>query len=413
MWNVNNDTVGNYLSKLIEQRFNSQRQFCIAYLKVERDISDDPPVEDVNRMANRVSQIIKGAKAIQTYDLPIFSQLLGVSIEEILSGGKKRDPKYRCPTNYSIAQSHDRSEWIAYIENKKQPILNTDEYGYTLLEYAIKFENYDLIRFLVQEKYIWFEIRRDPQRGEKIFVAGTNIQRIQFDEEDGVFIRRYDWDDLQQKISTEDQLRKKIISFAVDRDDFEMLEKLQARTIPELQNKVTYLHARMPDFDILYEGVEDMVKHVARASDRVLAYFTEPFVVTGGFIRNEEKRKHMFVFPFSSQLLDELIENRAPYLKTALERMVAHNESTKARLDSMIKRSVENECYFSTYWKQALDFEENGDFIHFFDTTEPDQLITNIVKVTKESDDPEIAALIERLNQSYEYMKKLNQEKSE
>lgn len=416
MWNVNNGNVGNYLANLIEQKYHTQREFCRAYLRMERngqeprDVEKDdqkPRDEDIGRMANRLSQILKGAKAIQTYDLPIFSQLLGVSIEEILSGGKQRDSKYRKPSNYSIAQSHDRAEWIAYISNEKQPVLNTDEYGYTLLEYAIQFENYDLIRFLVKEKYIWFEIRRDRLTGSEKFVAGTNIQRIKFDEEDGVFIRRYDWDDLQQKISTEDQLRRYIISFAVDRDDIEMLEKLQARNIPELQNKVNYLYIHLPEFEILYEDVADMVEHVAKASNRILAYFTEPFPVSGGFVRDEEKRKHMFVFPYSSQLLDQLIENRAPYLKTALERMVAHNESTEERLRNMIDRSKENQCYSIVSWKDVLGFDENGGFIHFFDTTEPDQLITNIVKVTKKSDDPEIAALIERLNGSYERMKNL------
>lgn len=406
MWNVNNGDVGKFLASLIEQNFKSQRAFCRVYLRMERD-DREPSAEDIGRMANRLSQILKGAKAIQTYDLLIFSQLLGVSIEEILSGGKQRDSRYRNPSNYSIAQSHDQAEWIAYINNKEQPILNTDEYGNTLLEYAIRFENYDLLRFLVKEKYIEFAIRRDRRTGEEKFVAGTNIQRIKFDEEDGVFVRRYDWDDLQQKIATEDKLRRDIISFAVDRDDIEMLEELQAKNIPELQNKVNYLDLRMPEFEILYGDVADMVEHVSKASDRILSYFTEPFPVTGGFIRDEEKRKHMFVFPYSSQLLDQLIENRAPYLKTALERMAAHNESTEERLRGMINRSKENQCYFSLSWKDAFDFEENGGFIHFCDTTEPDQLITNIVKVTKKSDDPEIAALIGRLNGSYERMRNL------
>lgn len=80
-------------------------------------------------MANRLSHIMKGVKAIQIYDLPIFSEVLHVSIEQILGTGKGGESKNSRMTNFTVAQSHSEAEWLAYIEEKEKPILNSDEYG--------------------------------------------------------------------------------------------------------------------------------------------------------------------------------------------------------------------------------------------------------------------------------------------
>lgn len=39
-------------------------------------------------MANRLSQMLNGNKGIQIYDLPVFTELLGISCEELLSAGR-------------------------------------------------------------------------------------------------------------------------------------------------------------------------------------------------------------------------------------------------------------------------------------------------------------------------------------
>ncbi len=90
-------------------------------------------------------------------------------------------------TNYTIAQSHNEAEWIAYIEEKDKPILNPDEYGKTVLDYAIMFGNYNFLKFLINKNYIWFDSRKDIDY-VMTFGAGTNIQRIKFEEHDnGLF----------------------------------------------------------------------------------------------------------------------------------------------------------------------------------------------------------------------------------
>ena len=142
-YQIDNQEIGIYISGLIEREFKSARQFCKAYLQT--DGIDEPTKEDIQNMANRLSQIKKGANAIQIHDLPIFSELLNVSFEQILSAGKCGEPKNNRMTNYTVAQSHNEAEWIAYIDEKDKPILNSDEYGKTVLDYAIMFGNYDIL----------------------------------------------------------------------------------------------------------------------------------------------------------------------------------------------------------------------------------------------------------------------------
>ena len=74
-----NRAIGENLSKLINKKYKSVRQFGKEYIKLDGRIADD---DETRKMSNRLSQIINGDKSIQIYDLPIFTKLLGVSCEE-------------------------------------------------------------------------------------------------------------------------------------------------------------------------------------------------------------------------------------------------------------------------------------------------------------------------------------------
>lgn len=405
-YQIDNQEIGTYISGLIERKFKSARQFCIAYLIIEG--IKEPTVEDIQNMANRLSQIKKGAKGIQIYDLPIFAELFHVSVEQILSAGKCGEPKNNRMTNYTVAQSHNEDEWIAYIEEKDKPILNSDEYGKTILDYAIMFGNYDFLKFLVNKNYIWFDSRKDNDY-VMTFGAGTNIQRIKFEERDnGVFIRKPDMDDLQYKLATEDQLRMYIISFAADHNDLHMLKKMRAREIPELYYKAHFLFCACPDFNAHYD--KNVVNHIAKSSDKVLNYFTDPFEIRDQIrYKDGSRRKHIFMFPYISQLLDMLIENKSPFLETALEKSIEHNESTREKLKLLIKESIGNGCYSGGDWKKEVDFHENGNIISFRDTLAVAGIITNIAKTTKESTDSQAKQLIKKLNDSYNGIKHITE----
>ena len=408
-YQIDNQEVGNYLSGLIEREFKSARQFCREYLRT--DGIYEPSGEEIQKMANRLSQIKKGAKAIQIYDLPIFSELLHVSCEQILSAGKYGEPKKNRMTNFTVAQSHNQDEWIAYIGEKDIPILNPDEYGKTILDYAIMFGNYDLLKFLVNENYIWFDSRRD-QDYIMTFGAGTKIQRIKFEERDnGVFVRKPDMDDLQYKLATEDQLRMYIISFAADHNDLSMLKKLRAREIPELYYKAHYLSCDCPDFNVHYD--RNMVSHIAKSSNKVLNYFTDSFEIRDRIrYKDGSNRKHIFMFPYISQLLDMLIENESPFLEKALEKSIEHNERTRKKLKSLIKESVHNGCYYGDKWKKEVAFHENGSIVHFRDTLLVTGIITNIA-TTKRCTNNRVNLLITKLNDLYNGIKHITEEEIE
>ena len=85
-----NMEIGAYLKEVILSKYPSCRQFCVAYVDLTLDLQDDPNdmrSDEIRKLTNRLSQILKGVKAIQTYDLPVFSELLGISCEEILTAG--------------------------------------------------------------------------------------------------------------------------------------------------------------------------------------------------------------------------------------------------------------------------------------------------------------------------------------
>lgn len=407
MFNINNEEIGTFVSNLIEEKYGSARKFCTAYLKT---MDEAEPAEDaIRNMANRLSQIKKGTKAIQAYDLPIFSELLDVSFEQILSAGKYGTPKNDRLTNYTVAQSHNKKVWMTYIEKDDKPILNPDEYEKTVLDYAIEFRNYDFLKFLMDKNYIWFDSQRDNDY-IVTFGAGTCIQRNKFEEcSDGIFIRQPQMNGLQFKLKTEDQLRMYIISLAADHNDLKMLEKLRAREIPELYYKAHYLSCAHPDFNVHYNKA--MVSHIAKSSDKVLDYFTDPFEIRDQIqYKDGSKRRHTFVFPYISQLLNMLIENNSTFLETALEKAIAHNETTLEKLNSLIKQSIDNGCYYNDGWKREAIFSENGNIVSFRDPLAVTGIITNIANVTKESKDDQVNRLIERLNRSYNRIRNIKTE---
>ena len=100
-----NQEIGAYLKEVILSKYPSCRQFCVAYVDLTLDLQDDPNdirSDEIRKLTNRLSQILKGVKAIQTYDLPVFSELLGISCEEMLTAGAVRKPILYRRTNYSF-----------------------------------------------------------------------------------------------------------------------------------------------------------------------------------------------------------------------------------------------------------------------------------------------------------------------
>ena len=145
---IDSEAIGKYISGLIDKKFKSSREFCYRWLKENNEPADK---ESIQNRANKLSQIKKGKKNIQIDDLPVFSKLLGVSFERILSAGESGPALPKRVSNYYIAQSKSKKEWQKYINRADKPFLYMDEFGKTILEYAIEFQNYDFIKFLMDK----------------------------------------------------------------------------------------------------------------------------------------------------------------------------------------------------------------------------------------------------------------------
>ena len=406
----NNSKIGKYLADRIDQKYESRRAFCRAYIQAT---GEEPTSETINNMSNRLAQIVKGNKAVQTYDLPYFCELLGVSCEQILSAGEYSVPIANRVTNYSIACSQDPAEWEAYINRDDKLILNSDEYCKTVLDYALEFGNYEFIKFLMDNHYIWFDGRND-QDYIQTFGAGTSIERRRNGDIDS---------GLEFKLKTEDELRINLIALAADREDIKMLSELRARENPQLYYRAHYAPGCVPDFDSFYD--ERMVKHIASSSEEVLDYFTDSFEVRTRFrYKNGSDRVHTFLFPYISQLLDLLIVTKSPFAETALKKAIKYNKKTYKRLRELIV-SVKNDEYYDKYFseeyanvlwladcKQDLYFFDNGSIVMFsatFAHTGLDGIITNVAHATKMPSSPILKHLVDELNESYLNVKNLKE----
>ena len=128
MYELNDKKIGEHLKELIDERgYKTIADFCRNYLKLKyshQEITDTI----LQNERNRFGAILKGDKKIQTHDLPILSELLCVSCEEILSAGKCYAPTINHVTTYEIAQSHDRKVWDEYMKREDRLFLNCDEY---------------------------------------------------------------------------------------------------------------------------------------------------------------------------------------------------------------------------------------------------------------------------------------------
>lgn len=166
-----NEEIGSHLKSLILDNYKSVRRFCISYLdNIEGRDSKDPT--EIRNLTNRFSQIINGKKAIQTYDLPILSELLRVSCEEILTGGTIKVPLAHRRTNYNIAFSRNEADWEDYLAREDCIAAYADEFGKTVLDYAIEFKNYNFIKYLINKGYI--TLVAEDQSWKNFLILGPN-----------------------------------------------------------------------------------------------------------------------------------------------------------------------------------------------------------------------------------------------
>lgn len=406
MFKTDNTKIGNYLAALIKNsRYKNDRQFSIAYLTL-RDGTANP--DDIQNMQNRICQIKKGNKGVQIEDLPIFSELLGVSIETILSAGTALVPASTRKSNYSIAYSKDPAEWEAYINLESKPILKPDEFDKTAIDYALEAGNYPFLKYLMEKEYIWFT--KKDESGDCVgFRTGTSIK---FD-----FRERTDY--LDCRLGRDDDLRLKLISLALKNEDFEMLDALHAREIPLLYT-ISYSSCQIasPDsFPNMPNSFKQLIRDIAQSKRNVIAYFFKEFE-----IKTQQDSINTFIFPYTGEILDVLIEKkRLSECKYLLKIAVEHNQKVQRNFQNLFDRSMEmcreyyancgyesirNEAYYKKENLYSYRFFPESGFIAFstpYYIQTVTYFVTNIAKVTQNSSDTEVQCLINELNKTYDF----------
>lgn len=387
--------IGAYLKKRIkEQRFKSDRAFCKKYLMAKGEQADD---EQVQRMANRLSQILKGEKEIQLYDLPLFCRLLEVSCEDILSAGKSHMPTSAHLTNYTAAFSKDKCEWEAYVKRDDSLILNADEYGKTFIDYALEAENYDLLKYLMDKQYIWF-----VGAGEKDcftgFGAGTIIEKA-------VFPYPKNWNILDVQLKMRDELRTHMIALAIQHRDMETLEQLHAREIPSLYQMSFF--SSPPNTCEQYRN-EKLMEALIHADDKILEYFSNEFEIT-----DRVGNTNIFLFPFIGELIERLLQNKHNFAEYMLKNAIRHNQYVYDRLISSLTDvaqfhrklgyDITNGSVTEGILKGLL-FYDNGNLVSYFALLPGTEkgVRSNIIRINTQSTDAMINRCILELNDLYE-----------
>lgn len=390
--------IGIYLRQTILKKYDSIRRFCRAYLELRDGSTND---EEIRKLLNRFSQILKGVKRIQVDDLPYVTELLEVSCEEILSAGKVHLPISSHMTNYDIAFSHDREVWERYMKREDKLFLNCDEYCKSVIDYALEFKNYDFIKYLINEKFIWFVDMSEWKHFGFTYGAGTSVKRREIG-----YIDTHTPLELQYQ----DELRIKTIALAIENEDFDVLDSLLAREIPEMHqaNMVGY-----PAIDLQSRKNIDLIRAIALSNDQIIDYYSQEFIV-----KNQQKKNNTFLFPYLADVIEEMLTNgRTDSVELCIKRAISHNKKSFETLTNLIDKSYEYqkesfgfdstnmEDYLMKQTLYNLRFDSNNNLVSFFYNPAKHEyvgFVTNIIHVEGKYGTPLIKELLRELNETFD-----------
>lgn len=394
MFEIENDKIGLYLKELITSKYPSIRKFCISYVnKINKNKTEEEKIAtEIRQTVNRVSQILNGRKSIQIYDLPIFSDLLGISFEQILSAGKVFKPISDRITNYNISFSKNENEWIEYLNNKENIAFYADEYGKTVIDYAIEFKNFALIKFLINNGYITFA-SDDEKLGFDDFGASTKLKGRQFVEKNIV-------NELYQNKT----LRTKIILLALENNDYDILEEMKAREFVPQLNAQYYLVNDI-NFSDYYD--EKFISAILNSNIRTIKYFCDEYYVKTKYY-NEEI---LWIFPYINELIKKAVVENSDKAEMLLDMAIKHNEYAHENLKKavfnalkMIKKDLNigyNEALEKIFRRFLINKQSNIISLdcNFFQNNI--RIMTNIVYVNIKTKNKKIQDKIIKMNEIY------------
>ena len=340
-----NYLIGKYLKSAVCQKCTNITEFCKQYIRLASGTNnDDPDPDELQREKNKMSQIFNGSKSVQIEDLPYYSEILGVDIAEILSAGEYTTYKTSRPTNFSIALSDSEKDWEDYINSEKRQVLYEDEFGKTLIDYALEFNNYRLLKYLTMNGHIvWYddnEILNGLNFNERTsFTDLKNITSSDYIDPDELNIER----------------RKELIYLSIANNDINMLSKLYAREYCFFDE----LLCGYPEFtDKLFETNFDqnLIDYILKAGNsEVMKYFYESFYsscVNGP--RSVSERNVLMVFPYINNLVDAAIRNSHADTIYMLKSLSAHNNRILSAIKKELYENIENLAANLWYYKEKL-----------------------------------------------------------
>ena len=392
-----NEEIGAYLKKVILSKYPSCRQFCVAYIDLTIDFSDDPQdlrSEEIRKLTNRLSQILKGKKGIQTYDLPIFSELLGISCEQMLSAGAVAKPITNRRTNYNIAFSTDERDWIEYMNREDCIASYADEFGKTVVDYAIEFKNYGFIRFLIENGYITL-ISDNKGYVDFNFGASTTLK-----------VRPYEAKTFQNELYENKILRTQIISLALENNDYDVLYEMRAREFPPQLTMVTHSVTSVK-FSEYYD--ENFIDAILDSKVKAIQYFCEEYYVESKW----QKEQFLWMFPFLGELIVKAVKRNSSKASMLLDAAIKHNEETYNALKKSILQAAKhmksefcrNQGFQEVIADVLRDFhiseEKNVISFYCYFIKGVESVTTNIICADVKSKKPEIQDKLDRLNELY------------
>ncbi len=328
-----NQEIGANLKKLILSKYRSCRKFCFDYVDLAYNLCDDPNVtrdDLVRKLTNRLSQILKGTKAIQIYDLPVFSKLLDVSCEEILTAGVVHKPISNRMTNYNIAFSKDPKDWEEYLSKKECMAAYADEFGKTIVDYALEFKNYRFLKFLIDNGYI-------------CFVSGDEVDNWRYGIDFGaksLFKKRFESYNVQQELDENKTLRTQVIALALESNDDSVLENMKARELPPQYTVHPFCRNNIT-FSEFYD--ENYIDVIVKSKEKVFNYFCQEYYITDQRQRNQFK----WLYPFFDKMIERAIIAKPERAGKLLDIAINYNKNLYDELKKEILRVAKLQRQFN------------------------------------------------------------------
>ena len=363
-----NQEIGSYFAKLMDEKYKNTSDFCRAYMEELGENVNDKVL--LQKKRNKMTAIRNGNQSIVLTDLPYFTKLLDVSCEEILSAGEVRSYNENHMTNYKLASSHNEKLWQSYVNSEAEFLLNPDEYDKTILDYAFEFKNYGLLKYLVDNEYIWFVEQNPGERCGIGFGGGTSIKRRPLGSPKI----------MESRLTEDDSLRRKMIVLAIENNDIDTLDEFRAREIPLMYHKL-----RGAELSVYYD--EDLIETASRADKSVLDYFSETITIKP----THRQAPFQCMYPFIGAMIEKLIEHNNPYADTVLKRCIKHNKNTFDKVNELrFRRYGEGKNAYSMF---KLHFYQDNNVVEAYDMKQNDFIVTNIIRMNKDLDSESIKEL--------------------